>query len=153
MPLTFTPIKPDKADVWLAVARGAWLADEGVFLEKARRGAGLREGVAFALRDGAEILGTVMLVQTLYDQPQSASLFALAVAPKHQGKGLGRRILAESCTHLRRQGITQVRLFTSMAGKFYEKAGFKEFGTLPLGSKKYKFFYKDISPDMRQAQS
>lgn len=147
MPTTFTPIKPDEADAWLAVAQGAQLADEGVFWRKAKAGQSLQEGLAFALRVGGEIVGTVMLVQTLYDQPQTASIFALAVTPDQMGKGYGKRILDESCTFLRRQGITQVRLFTSMAQGFYKQTGFQPFGTLPLANKEYKFYYKNISKD------
>lgn len=58
-----------------------------------------------------------------------AELLRIAVAPEAQGRGLGRRLLRESCQALRALGITQcrleVRVSNTPARHLYESEGWK----------------------------
>lgn len=48
----------------------------------------------------------------------------LAVAPEHQNRGYGARLLDEACNFARQQGCEQIILETAHAERFYSRHGF-----------------------------
>ena len=79
--------------------------------------------VCFAIDDG-EIIGCA---RALSDGIAQAVIYDLAILPRYQGTGLGRRIMENLCERLKGQTII---LFAVPAKKgFYAKLGFKDMKT------------------------
>ena len=101
----------------------------------------LRQGKVLVARRGKTVVGTLKL-QTKKPWAIDASYFTIvkrpwyltnmAVDPKHQRKGIGRRCVLEAVKLVREWGGEAVRLdaydAAAGAGPFYEKCGFKERG-------------------------
>ncbi len=87
----------------------------------------LQAGDLFVLPDPAATpLGLVLVLPT---GDGEAELKAVAVAPEHQGRGVGKRLLAFVLTELRGRGVRRVVVGTGNSGigqlAFYQKAGFR----------------------------
>lgn len=78
--------------------------------------------------DDGEIVGFV-LAQVVRDE---AEILALAVAPGHQSRGLGRRLLARMLREAAQSGVTRVDLEVAAdnerACRLYASLGFREVG-------------------------
>lgn len=57
-------------------------------------------------------------------------IWSVAVDPRHQGRGLGRRLMALAEAEARRQGLGEIRLYTNELMTenivFYERLGYQE---------------------------
>jgi len=68
--------------------------------------------------------------------PRDGSIWALFVAPGHEGKGIGRALLDRCCNALREAGHKTAVLSTepgTLAERHYRAAGWTEAGTSPRG--------------------
>ena len=76
--------------------------------------------------EGEEVLGVLVM------RPAEDHLFVdnVAVAPEHQGKGLGRELVTFAEARARRDGLAEVRLYTNEKMRenlsVYAKLGFEE---------------------------
>ena len=88
----------------------------------------IRAGEVWVWDEGGEVLG--VLVMRFADD----HLFVdnVAVAPGHQGRGLGRELLAFAEERAEREGLPEVRLYTNEKMQenlaVYAKLGFEETG-------------------------
>ncbi len=86
----------------------------------------IEAGEVWVLVEGEEVLG-VLVMRAAEDQ-----LFVdnVAVAPGHQGRGLGRELVAFAEARARRDGLAEVRLYTNEKMHenltVYRKLGFEE---------------------------
>ena len=101
----------------------------------------LRQGKVLVARRGNSVVGTLKL-QTKKPWAIDATYFTtvkrpwyltnMAVDPKYQGKGIGKRCVLEAVKLVREWGGEAVRLdaydAVAGAGPFYEKCGFRERG-------------------------
>ena len=69
----------------------------------------IRAGEVWVLAEGGEVLGVLVM------RPAEDHLFVdnVAVAPGHQGRGLGRELVAFAEARARRDGLPEVRLYTN----------------------------------------
>ncbi len=88
----------------------------------------IEAGEVWLLVEGEEVLG-VLVMRAAEDH-----LFVdnVAVAPGHQGRGLGRELVAFAEQRARREGLGEIRLYTNEKMwenlAVYEKLGFEETG-------------------------
>jgi ribosomal protein S18 acetylase RimI-like enzyme len=88
----------------------------------------VRAGEVWVLAEGGEVLGVLVM------RPAEDHLFVdnVAVAPGHQGRGLGRELLAFAEARARRDGLSEVRLYTNEKMHenlaVYARLGFEETG-------------------------
>ena len=88
----------------------------------------IEAGEVWVLVEGEEVLG-VLVMRAAEDH-----LFVdnVAVAPGHQGRGLGRELVAFAEQRARREGLGEIRLYTNEKMwenlAVYEKLGFEETG-------------------------
>jgi ribosomal protein S18 acetylase RimI-like enzyme len=86
----------------------------------------IRAGEVWVLAEGKEVLGVLVM------RPAEDHLFVdnVAVAPRHQGRGLGRELVAFAEKRAERAGLPEIRLYTNEKMwenlAFYEKLGFEE---------------------------
>lgn len=77
-------------------------------------------------------LVAVARVGALPEDPTSGHLFSLYVDPRHQGRGLGRRMLEIATAELRRDGFTEATLWVfernARANALYLRAGWASTG-------------------------
>ena len=109
--------------------------DRGVALD-------LKQGKVLVARRGASIVATLKVatrkpwaIDVAYFAPCKRPWYLtnMAVAPEHQGKGIGMRCVLESVRLVREWGGDAIRLDAyddkqAGAGPFYEKCGFREVG-------------------------
>jgi GNAT superfamily N-acetyltransferase len=101
----------------------------------------LRQGKVLVARRGSAIVGTLKVttrkpwaIDISYFTPGKHPWYLtnMAVEPKHQGKGIGKRCVLEAVRMVREWGGDAVRLDAydaiAGAGPFYEKCGFREVG-------------------------
>ena len=88
-------------------------------------------GRAFALFDGDEAVGMMLLYDARLDREKPAQqllVWRLMVDARHQRRGLGRLAMAWVLEEARRMGVSEVSLshigLAGHAGAFYEKLGF-----------------------------
>ena len=88
----------------------------------------IRAGEVWVWDEGGEVLGVLVM------SPTNDHLFVdnVAVAPGHQGRGLGRELLAFAEERAEREGLPEVRLYTNEKMHenlaVYGKLGFEETG-------------------------
>ena len=88
----------------------------------------IRNGEVWVLDEGGEVVGALVM------RPAEDHLFVdnVAVAPGHQGRGLGRELVAFAEERARREGLGEIRLYTNEKMwenlAVYEKLGFEETG-------------------------
>jgi ribosomal protein S18 acetylase RimI-like enzyme len=88
----------------------------------------IEAGEVWVLVEGEEVLG-VLVMRAAEDH-----LFVdnVAVAPGHQGRGLGRELVAFAEQRAKREGLGEIRLYTNEKMwenlAVYEKLGFEETG-------------------------
>ena len=88
----------------------------------------VRAGEVWVLANGEEVLGVLVM------RPAEDHLFVdnVAVAPGHQGRGLGRELVAFAVARARRDGLPEVRLYTNEKMHenldIYARLGFDETG-------------------------
>jgi len=88
----------------------------------------IRVGEVWVLDEGGEMLGA------LVKRAAREHLFVdnMVVAPGHQGRGLGRKLMAFAEERARREGLGEVRLYTNEKMRenlaVYAKLGFEETG-------------------------
>lgn len=130
--ITIVPFRPELAPAFTALNR-AWIerlfalepADWKVLQDP--RAAILDPGgqIFFAV-DGAEVVGTVAAVR---ESPTSFELAKMAVAPTHQGRGLGLRLGQAVVDFARHSGADLLFLLTNSslgnAIRLYERLGFR----------------------------
>jgi len=87
-------------------------------------------GSAFVAAQGGEVIGFVC--NRLYYSRSIGHVANLAVAPSHQGKGVGKALMRASLDHFRREGMRYARIETleqnRKGQKFYPSLGFQEVG-------------------------
>jgi ribosomal protein S18 acetylase RimI-like enzyme len=75
--------------------------------------------------------GTTAAVLVVREETDHLLIYSVAVAPDHQGRGLGRALMAETETIARRLGRDRIVLYTNekMAEnvRFYESLGYRTF--------------------------
>jgi GNAT superfamily N-acetyltransferase len=75
-----------------------------------------------AAYDGGQLVGFGRVVS---DGVLHAMIYEMIVAPDHQGRGIGARILQQLVQHCREAGIRDIQLFCARGKRgFYEKYGF-----------------------------
>ncbi|MFI4987095.1 MAG: GNAT family N-acetyltransferase, partial [Alphaproteobacteria bacterium] len=68
----------------------------------------VREHAAWVLVDGSEIVGVLVLLP----EDDYLLLDNVAIAPRHQGKGMGRALIDFAEEEARRRGYGEIRLYT-----------------------------------------
>ena len=105
----------------------------------------IRAGEVWVWDEGGEVLG-VLVMRSADDH-----LFVdnVAVAPGHQGRGLGRELLAFAEERAEREGLPEVRLYTNEKMHenlaVYAKLGFEETGRGVDGGYRRVFMRKRLS--------
>ena len=105
----------------------------------------IRAGEVWVWDEGGEVLG-VLVIRPAYDH-----LFVdnVAVAPRHQGRGLGRELLAFAEERAEREGLPEVRLYTNEKMHenlaVYAKLSFEEAGRGVAGGYRRVFMRKRLS--------
>lgn len=83
-------------------------------------------GQVFFALDGTEVVGTVAVIRT---SPSTFELAKMAVAPSHQGRGLGELLGQAAIAHARAAGADRIFLETNSglanAIRLYERLGFR----------------------------
>jgi ribosomal protein S18 acetylase RimI-like enzyme len=78
--------------------------------------------LAFA---GSDVVGCVLF----HPEGDAGRLYQMAVAPEHQGSGVGRRLVERLETRLRGDGIVRVELHARDAAVgFYQRLGYRNVG-------------------------
>jgi ribosomal protein S18 acetylase RimI-like enzyme len=104
----------------------------------------IRAGEVWVLAEGEELLGVLVM------RPAEDHLFVdnVAVAPGHQGRGLGRELVAFAEARARRDGLPEVRLYTNEKMHenlaVYAKLGFEETGRRLDGGYRRVFMRKRL---------
>jgi ribosomal protein S18 acetylase RimI-like enzyme len=105
----------------------------------------IRAGEVWVLAEGGEVLGVLVM------RPAEDHLFVdnVAVGPGHQGRGLGRELLAFAEERAEREGLPEVRLYTNEKMHenlaVYAKLGFEESGRGLDGGYRRVFMRKRLS--------
>jgi ribosomal protein S18 acetylase RimI-like enzyme len=85
-------------------------------------------GEVWVARAGGDVCGVLVL----RPQPPALLVENVAVAPGHQGQGLGRRLMTFAEEHARAEGLGEVVLYTNERMtenlRFYPRLGFTETG-------------------------
>ncbi len=83
------------------------------------------------------LLGKVVATAMAGDDGHRAYLYYLAVAPEHQRRGYGRKMVTQILNLLRERGCPKLNLFVSLKNPqviaFYEHLGFKQNQMVSLG--------------------
>jgi ribosomal protein S18 acetylase RimI-like enzyme len=88
----------------------------------------IRAGKVWVLAEGGQVLGVLVM------RPAEDHVFVdnVAVAPGHQGRGLGRELMAFAEARAKRDGLPEVRLYTNEHMHenlaVYARLGFEETG-------------------------
>ena len=105
----------------------------------------IRAGEVWVWDEGGEVLGVLVM------RPADDHLFVdnVAVAPGHQGRGLGRELLAFAEERAEREGLPEVRLYTNEKMHenlaVYARLGFEETGRGVDGGYRRVFMRKRLS--------
>ena len=105
----------------------------------------VRAGEVWVSAEGGEVLGVLVM------RPAEHHLFVdnVAVAPRHQGRGLGRELLVFAEERAEREGLPEVRLYTNEKMHenlaVYAKLGFEETGRGVDGGYRRMFMRKRLS--------
>ena len=104
----------------------------------------LRAGEVWVLAEGGEVLG-VLVIRSAEDH---MFLSNVAVAPGHQGRGLGRELVAFAEKQATAYGLPEVRLYTSEKIRenlaVYARLGFEETGRGPDGGYRRVFMRRRL---------
>jgi ribosomal protein S18 acetylase RimI-like enzyme len=77
--------------------------------------------------DGDELVGQLQLTDT--DEPSAAEIKNMAVAPSHQGRGIGRALVEAAIARARAEGRSTLLVATAAADtgnlRFYQRVGFR----------------------------
>lgn len=104
------------------------------YAERLRAGPG---GFTLGILQGDDLLGALTCeLPTRAKERHLGHLVAMMVAPAHQGRGLGRQLLAATVAQARQHsGLLQLTLSVTRgndaAVRLYEQAGFQTYGCLP----------------------
>ena len=86
------------------------------------------EDAVWVLQEGPAIAGILVLLSA----PEYLLLDNIAMAPEHQGRGLGRRLLAFAESEALRRGYREIRLYTHQTmienQRLYASIGYEETG-------------------------
>jgi len=86
------------------------------------------EGVVWVIEEGTVVVGVLVLLP----KPDHLLLDNIAIAPVHQGRGLGRRLLFFAEAEALRRGCHEIRLYTHETmtenQRIYTAIGYKETG-------------------------
>jgi len=104
-----------------------------------------RDEIAFAAIEGGGLVGCIFLKP----EPGSLYLGKLAIAPAHQGRGIGRRLLAAAEDVARQNGLPALRLETriELAGNH---ATFARWGFTKTAENSHPGFTRVTSIEMRK---
>ena len=130
--MNIVPFRPEHSAAFDALNR-EWLVGHGLLedadephLRDPQRHILDAGGAIFVALDGDDVLGTCAIVP---DQDGVFELVKLAVSPRAQGQGIGRRLVDLSITEARERGARQLVLLSSSllkaALRLYEQAGFR----------------------------
>jgi len=101
-------------------------------------------GEVWVIRAGEGIAGVLVL----RPQPPALLVENVAVAPAHQGEGLGRLLMAFADEHARAEGLGEVVLYTNERMtenlRFYPALGFTETGRAMQDGFARVFFRKEL---------
>ncbi|MCE7794458.1 GNAT family N-acetyltransferase [Salipaludibacillus sp. CUR1] len=86
----------------------------------------LEKGACFVAEKNREVIGVYVLLPLKYD---SAEIKNIAVSPKYQGKGIGKKLVKHAIEEARKRGFTTIEIGTgnSSIGQLalYQKCGFR----------------------------
>ncbi|TVY10910.1 GNAT family N-acetyltransferase [Paenibacillus cremeus] len=116
-------------------------------------GKDLSQGTVYGIRQGTELIAAVAVNREFSAQYNGlhwedldgapSCIHRLAVHPALQGRGLGKRLLQFAEEHAKHTGSTSVRLdvYTGNPGAvaIYERAGYREVGTVQFPMRKLPF--------------
>ena len=101
--------------------------------------------LVFVIREDSMIIGAMVLE----NREDYLYLGSLAVNPKHQGKGMGGRLLKYAEEEAQRRGFSEIRLFTNEKMwetiAIYNKYGYKETGRKEENGFKRVYFTKTLA--------
>src|SRR3954447_6856446 len=84
-------------------------------------------GRVLVATEGGRVVGHLQLTDA--DEPATAEIKNIAVAPSHQGRGIGRALVGAAIDVARREGRTALVVATAAADtgnlRFYQRAGFR----------------------------
>ncbi|HSG89753.1 MAG TPA: GNAT family N-acetyltransferase [Pseudomonadales bacterium] len=118
----------------------AWIADDDVTSE-AEHAAYIRAGTSWVIEDASVDGGASPVLGFLCAEvfEDALHVWELSVHGDHQGRGLGRRLLAHAIDHARRTGLPAVTLttFTDVPwnAPFYARVGFAIIPSIAPGSR------------------
>ena len=97
-------------------------------LREIAAGTGVQECIYVAVDEGGEVVGLAMGgPANLDDRPQTGAVYALYVQMRHQGRGVGRRLVQAVATDLAQHGMTALQIgclaANAPARRFYEAMG------------------------------
>ncbi|MBI5104411.1 MAG: GNAT family N-acetyltransferase [Solirubrobacterales bacterium] len=87
----------------------------------------LEAGQVLVAREDGRVVGHLQLMET--GDPAEAAVNSMAVAPEHQGRGVGRTLLVAAIERAREQGRRRLVVATAAADtgnlRFYQRLGFR----------------------------
>jgi len=90
----------------------------------------IEAGDVWLLEEAGEALGLIVLE----DEGDALMIFSVAIAPEHQHRGLGRRLIGFAEDEARRRGRGTLKLYTNAKMTrniaIYRRAGFQETGRM-----------------------
>ena len=109
----------------------------------------IEAGQCFVALADNRLVGTIVVEPTIQDplcpyfgKPGAASVHQLAVAPSHQRRGLGNRLLNHAEAWARTQGYKELALDTAEPAHhliaMYSKLGYKQVGSAQWNGKRYR---------------
>jgi ribosomal protein S18 acetylase RimI-like enzyme len=105
----------------------------------------VKQGLVYVIRKDAAIIGAIVLE----NRENYLYLGNLAVSPKSQGKGVGRRLLKFAEEEALRRGYFEIRLYTNEKMweniAIYSKYGYKETGRKEENGFKRVYFTKTLA--------
>jgi len=88
----------------------------------------ISEGVVWVIEEGSGVTGIIVLIE----RADHLQLDNIAVVPRRQGSGLGRRLLAFAEAEARHRGYREIRLYTHRTmtenQRLYAAIGYQETG-------------------------
>ena len=89
----------------------------------------LADGVVFAAKEEAAVLGVLVLVKT---RPRTAEIMSVAVREERQNQGIGKRLIRQAIAYAREAGFLTLEIGTGNPGVvqmlLYQKCGFRIVG-------------------------
>ena len=121
-------VKSDIAELFNKVFTASENAEEGSLIANLVREiidtTNDKDIYGFIAKDEEEIIGAIFFTRLIYESNVDAFILApVAISTKHQGKGLGQKLINHGIQHLKNKGVEL--LFTYGDPSFYSKVGYQ----------------------------